>query len=142
TGALISGSSVLTFFTEVTYADSDLNVYVEHNKCECFIDFLLDQGYTYDPNKYTSPTPDDQLIPPTPSNYLRVEFDMPTYDSESVLFVYNFKKEDTGQVVQIIATSHCPLNTILNFHSHESSLCRNVINHLIFSRSLCHEFYQ
>ncbi|SJL13930.1 uncharacterized protein ARMOST_17381 [Armillaria ostoyae] len=126
TEALILGSTAISFFNDRNYRDSDLDVYVEHDKHESLIDFLLDQGYTYIPSHSNSNGLDTLLFPPSPTNHLRVEFDVAQYDSESVLFVFNFKKDDSGRCVQIIATSHCPLNTILNFHS---TCVMNFISH-------------
>ncbi|KAK0435002.1 uncharacterized protein EV420DRAFT_1282049 [Desarmillaria tabescens] len=118
TGALISGSTAISFFNDTMYRNSDLDVYVEHDKHAPLINFLLEEGYTFIPSKKSnSHSIDTPLFPPTPPNHIRFEFDITTYDSESILSVYNFRRHDTGRAVQIIATSHCPLNTILNFHS-------------------------
>lgn len=50
TATLISGSTALQFFNEVTYPESDLDLYVPLENKEAVCRFVLQDGYEFNPN--------------------------------------------------------------------------------------------
>ena len=51
TGALVSGSQVIQFFSCTQYAESDLDLYVHYNEAEYMAMCLVDLGYKYVPSR-------------------------------------------------------------------------------------------
>ncbi|PPQ80116.1 hypothetical protein CVT26_012167 [Gymnopilus dilepis] len=137
TGMFISGSTALQFFNRETYADSDLDLYVEHRYSEMIALWLLSIGYTFVPRpKYQAQ--DLQVALAENMAYDNVHFTVPNqtdaffastsmgYFGRGVANVYNFTKSNPPRKIQLITSFHCPLEVILHFHS---TCVMNVITH-------------
>ncbi|THH30568.1 hypothetical protein EUX98_g3641 [Antrodiella citrinella] len=110
---LISGSFALQFFAGILYPDSDLDLYVEHLFAQQVVDFLLTDGYRFQPTAAQLGLQETlkvtQFASPEPYR---------TSDIEGIGGVLTFKK-DNGQTVQLIVTCQgkTAIEVILNFHS-------------------------
>ncbi|THH12762.1 hypothetical protein EUX98_g9790 [Antrodiella citrinella] len=110
---LISGSFALQFFAGILYPDSDLDLYVEHLFAQQVVDFLLTDGYRFQPTAAQLGLQETlkvtQFASPEPYG---------TSDIEGIGGVLTFKK-DNGQTVQLIVTCQgkTAIEVILNFHS-------------------------
>ena len=122
TGTIISGSTALQFFDRTDYANSDLDLYVEHSSARPIATWLQNIGYIFTPqedsefqtlemgldkktddNTEEMPTLFDQL---SPKGY---------FDAIAVL---DFKKENHPPI-QVITSKGPPLELVLDFHSSE-----------------------
>lgn len=126
-GALISGSTALSFFNEETYPDSDLDVFVDFEWHIPVFEFLEDAGYQYLPRDGQPDTLQDiidERIPPC-NHAPGISFNAPgDYQGHTVVKVLNFTRTESSRRVQVILTRGCPLLSIFQFHSSESTfLC-------------------
>ena len=122
----ISGSTALQFFDRSFYADSDLDIYVEHRYCKPIAQWLESIGYSFQHrNTYQSETLEmaleETLSDPdfVMNNLPQGFFDSTSmgYFGRGVANVYNFHKVDPDRKVQLITSYHAPLEIVLNFHS-------------------------
>ncbi|KAJ8085997.1 hypothetical protein PM082_004816 [Marasmius tenuissimus] len=103
TGALISGSFPLQYFTRTLYPDSDLDLYCEDSRAGPLIKFLLQNGW--------------DITRRCPG----------TYANPCVRRIQTFEQEDAPEPkrrIQVMSTNHAPFEAILHFHS---SVAFNVI---------------
>lgn len=127
-GMFISGSAALQFFNREVYADSDLDIYVEHRYCPDIAYWLRSIGYTFVPRpKYQEEDLEEALR--QNMAYDNVNFEIPEqisaffestsmgYFGRGVANVYNFTKSDPSRKIQLITSFHSPLEVVLNFHS-------------------------
>ena len=125
TGAIISGSFALQFFTRSHYPTADLDIYVCRPGGVRAGNWLHDNGYDYVP----ACVEEDGVVCKQPDSFEHAIRSMDfawapdEFYCEGVEGVFNFEKVVCGCVrkVQIIVTGLCPIKTILNFHS--SKLC-------------------
>ena len=121
TGAVISGSFALGFFTRTSYFHADLDIYVASSRRKQVGDWLVSNGYVYIPATQSR----GELVLTQPEVYEEaiVSLDMgwmaEHFHCEGVLGVLNFFQTIGGveKKVQVIVTDICPIRTILNFHS-------------------------
>ena len=125
TGAIISGSFALQFFTRSHYPTADLDIYVCRPGGVRAGNWLQDNGYDYVP----ACVEEDGVVCKQPDSFEHAIRSMDfawapdRFYCEGVDGVFNFERVVCGCVrkVQIIVTGLCPIKTILNFHS--SKLC-------------------
>ncbi|KIM40832.1 hypothetical protein M413DRAFT_40033, partial [Hebeloma cylindrosporum] len=125
TGMIISGSTVLEFFDRTEYADSDLDLYVEHKRREPVVLWLESIGYKFIPRPSSGPptleimllddlmTHSDGISPPTVSEY------------RDAMLVLDFKRAGS-QRIQLITSTSSPFELVLHFHS---TCVMNIITH-------------
>lgn len=137
TGAVISGSFALQFFSRTTYPEADLDLYIHNDVMEEVGTWLLNRGYWF----VRDPKADPDRTPPVPEtvnhrlmmlaryrNALReVERNgqrMRTVYMPDCLGVLNFvtKRGEHRRIVQVIVVYSTPLAAILRFHSSKSVL--------------------
>ena len=106
TGAIISGSTALQFLDRARYDDSDLDIFVNHLKCDIVSKWLLNQGMKRVKN-ISQPTPDgiDDVDGYNGSGE--------THHVEEYEVTYS----ELPRRIQLIATSSDPVIAVLNFHS-------------------------
>ncbi|KAI0083693.1 hypothetical protein BDY19DRAFT_858899, partial [Irpex rosettiformis] len=121
TGAIISGSFALQFFSQVYYSDTDLDIYVHYGAREILGSWILGNDYKYISRKITV----------TVGN---VEDSASTLEyGQEILGVLEFqrKRGDVEKKVQIIIVEESPLAAIMEFHS----TC--VLNFITFDMAYC-----
>lgn len=123
----ISGSTALQFFDRTFYADSDLDIYVEHRYRKLVAAWLHSTGYDYSPRNKK----DDQTLRDALESHWSCDHDhfLSTstffepknggYFGRGVANVYNFFKYQPERKIQLITSHHSPLEIVLNFHSSE-----------------------
>ncbi|EEB91019.1 hypothetical protein MPER_10695 [Moniliophthora perniciosa FA553] len=123
TGTLISGSTALQFFNRLLYAESDLDLYVEHRYGGVVANFLLAIGYNYEPRRQqpTELVPAIQKVSSATSYY--------DYSGRGFAGVFNFSRDD--RKIQLITAKHSGMDIILGFHS---TVVMNVIS---YSHAYC-----
>ncbi len=119
TGALISGSTAISFFNDTNYAHSDLDIYIQSDRRHTLFTFLSKQGYHFIPSMDVPLTLDTPLDEIECTDCLKVAYDFLEYDGETINAVYSFQRDRNAKTVQVVATIQNPLYTILNFHSSE-----------------------
>jgi len=122
----ISGSTALQFFDRSFYADSDLDIYVEHRYCKPIALWLESIGYSFRPRKTYQSSSLDIALEETLSES---DFDVNNlpqgffesasmgYFGRGVTNVYNFHKIYPDRKIQLITSFYAPLEIVLNFHS-------------------------
>ena len=121
TGAIISGSFALQFFTRSYYPAADLDIYVCLPGGIRAGNWLQSNGYVYVP----ACVEENGTVFKQPNSFEHAVRSMDfawapdRFYCEGVDGVFNFEKVVCGCVrkVQIIVTGLCPIKTILNFHS-------------------------
>lgn len=131
----ISGSTALQFFDRSFYADSDLDIYVEHRYCTPVALWLESIGYTF---QHRNSLSQDKSLEIALTETLSESIDMNNlpqgfFDSTSMGYfgrgvanVYNFHKVNPDRKIQLITSYYAPLEIILNFHS---TCVMNLITH-------------
>lgn len=109
---IISGSTALGFFDRTEYANSDLDLYVDHHFREPIILWLNGIGYTFMPHVSTTPQSldtelEDEPIPSTAARY------------PGAMLVLDFIRSNPQRRIQLITSSASPLQLVLTFHSSE-----------------------
>lgn len=145
TGRVISGSAALQFFNRTVYAESDLDLYVEHRYRKSIAIWLRQIGYQYTPHSSsTFTTLDNALWSAGPGSALTgiktTTGRHPQY-YEAIL-VLTFEKHHPYRKVQVITSMFNPISKVLRFHS--SELLNDLISALKHSEylcSLCHEYH-
>jgi hypothetical protein len=127
TGMFISGSTALQFFDRSFYADSDLDIYVEHRYCKDVAVWLVCIGYTFQRRNASQ----SQTLEMALEETLQSEIDVNSlsqgffesasmgYFGRGVANVYNFHKANPERKIQLITSYYAPLEIVLNFHSSE-----------------------
>ena len=117
TGAIISGSTALQFFDRTVYADSDLDIYVQHDRARDLALWLDSIGYTFVPLENDNFKTLQMSLDKSP------DFDPTdiTFDNEYCdgVIILNFIKEDQPSI-QVITSRGPPLGMVLQFHSSAS----------------------
>lgn len=123
----ISGSTALQFFDRSFYADSDLDIYVEHCYCKPIAVWLTSIGYEFWPRKtYQSDALDIALEETlSDSNFDMNNLPQGFFESTSMGYfgrgvsnVYNFHQiSNPDRKIQLITSFYAPLEIVLNFHS-------------------------
>ena len=125
----ISGSTALQFFDRTTYPGSDLDIYVEHRYRETIALWLVSIGYNFRPRTGQPPCVDNakvllEMKKKWEPDHTSVSPSHPFFESIStgyfgrgVANVYNFVRGE--RKIQLITSSHSPLEIVLNFHSSE-----------------------
>ena len=128
TGTVISGSSVLQFFTRTFYPGSDLDIYVPMAWRVEVGQYLLEQGYRFAPNSiqhsnFEVAVSEDHVV-----NAVALYGNL-----QGIAGVFTFKKENSdGEElkVQIMVAVRSPMEVIFRFHSSMSEwllLINNII---------------
>jgi len=120
TGAIISGSTALQFFDRTIYANSDLDLYVQHD-CACDLALWLESiGYMFVPLENDNFQTLQMSLDKSP------DFDPTdiTFDNEYCdgVIILNFMKEDHPSI-QVITSRGPPLGMVLQFHSSGFFFC-------------------
>ena len=123
----ISGSTALQFFDRSFYADSDLDIYVEHRYCKPTALWLESIGYSFQPRKTYLTNNLDIALEETFAEFSDIDMnDLPQgffgstsmgYFGRGVANVYNFHKVNPDRKIQLITSFYAPLEIVLNFHS-------------------------
>jgi hypothetical protein len=121
----ISGSTALQVFDRSFYADSDLDIYVEHRYSKLIALWLQSIGYTFHHrNKMQSETLELALEETLSSDFNMNNLPEGFFESTSMGYfgrgvanVYNFHKINPDRKVQLITSYYAPLEIVLNFHS-------------------------
>ncbi|TFK62845.1 hypothetical protein BDN72DRAFT_741317, partial [Pluteus cervinus] len=95
-GALISGSAALQLFERVNYPNSDLDIYVQEDRCNGLLAWLDNRYLLKSANRWN--TDDDR-------------------PGRAISKIYTFERNFHGQrsVVQLVVTCNSPLEAILEF---------------------------
>ncbi|KAJ3967447.1 hypothetical protein EV361DRAFT_807255 [Lentinula raphanica] len=135
TGAIISGSVALQFFTRIDYDGSDLDTYSLLQHCIEIGKWLLTIGYNYKPVKnqrHVFEEDYDRILqsegPSRVNNVVNEGDDIrggTRYRSVNIHEVWNFQRSD-GVRVQLVATRIIPEAIVLGFHS---TCVMNIITH-------------
>ena len=112
-GMIISGSTALEFFDRTKYANSDLDLYVDHHYREPIILWLQSIGYSFLSRPSIGPQSLDTVLeevprPETPSRY-----------PGAAMLVLDFIRSNPQARIQLITSSASPLELVLSFHSSE-----------------------
>lgn len=125
TGAIVSGSFALQFFTREYYPLADFDIYVELAKGVQVGRWLMENGYSYVPSKRdhygsTLQQPDDFELSIKSLDYGWIG---DYFKCKGVKGVLNFFRDVDGTTkkVQLIVTELCAIRTILSFHSSKCS---------------------
>ena len=120
TGTIISGSTALQFFDRTIYANSDLDLYVEHPSARPIALWLQSIGYTFTPQEDSEFQTLEMGLDKKPDDNTE---EMPTlFDPLShkgyfdAIAVLDFKKENHPPI-QVITSKGPPLALVLDFHS-------------------------
>lgn len=121
----MSGSTALQFFDRSFYPESDLDLYLPYEHKKTVGCWLLDLGYTFEPNSAQR----EDFLDAVEQLKGRIEDfadDCEYSDMQGVAAVYTFTKDDywTGETlrVQCIVAENAPIEVILRFHSSELSI--------------------
>ncbi|PBK94470.1 hypothetical protein ARMGADRAFT_927447 [Armillaria gallica] len=116
TGLLISGSAALYFFNDQFYCLSDLDLYVDFDRRDAVIEFLLKAGYQYKPRPNQDPKLENTAL--LHSSQLAI-FTMHTttvtfvvqsdYSGKTIMAVLNFQRLGHENVIQVILTHGTPV---------------------------------
>ena len=117
TGAIISGSTALQFFDRTVYADSDLDLYVQHDRSRDLALWLESIGYMFVPLENDNFNTLQMSLDKSP------DFDPTdiTFDSEYCdgVIILNFIKKDRPSI-QVITSRGPAIAMVLQFHSSAS----------------------
>ena len=113
TGTLISGSAALQLFERTTYADADLDIYVEHRYALEVVQFLALCDYIFTPREGQEHTPEQTL------EDMEELLDAGHYLGQGIANVLDFSRND--KKIQVIVAKRSPLDIILHFHSSQCS---------------------
>ncbi|KZV70733.1 hypothetical protein PENSPDRAFT_432296 [Peniophora sp. CONT] len=129
TGALVSGSTALQLFDRTTYANSDLDLYVDYRFADDVVTYLLEgEEYVFERRENQDPNAHVAL-----NNLLHAENMygnlapapvMEGYLGRGIRNVLDFTRGD--KKIQLITSKKAPLDIILLFHS---TCVMNVITH-------------
>jgi len=113
---IISGSTAVEFFDRTQYANSDLDLYVDHHFREPIILWLKSIGYAFLPRPGIGPQSLATVLEDEPR---------PTYPSRypSAMLVLDFIRSNPQPRIQLITSSASPLELVLGFHSSERRCC-------------------
>ncbi|KAF9062417.1 hypothetical protein BDP27DRAFT_1427903 [Rhodocollybia butyracea] len=120
TGALVSGSIVLQYFSREEY-ESDLDVFCELSKCAELAQWLQRIGYEYEASKKQKLGFNNEyrrvILEQSQLRVIHQPPDLPEneYRSDIVIDVWNFSRNDN--IIQLIALQCGPLEAVLSFHS-------------------------
>ena len=126
TGAIISGSTAVQFFDRDIYANSDLDVYVEHQAARPLALWLERIGYFFVPRQGTefqtlelglNTSSDFRTVDPFGMTALTNGPQKCYFDAVAIL---DFKKVNRPNI-QLITSRGPPLEIVLNFHSSKRS---------------------
>ncbi len=124
TATLVSGSSALQFFNRTTYEGSDLDLYTYYQHRQEVGQWLIQNGYVFQPNSMQDSDPDTALRKCVDLEDLH---DRLKYHMKGVAYVFTFTKPSPRdaskklQVQVVVASSYAsPMAVILNFHSSKS----------------------
>ncbi|KAG7088808.1 hypothetical protein E1B28_012768 [Marasmius oreades] len=136
TGTLISGSTALQLLSRKRYPESDLDLYVERRYGSFLGSFLEAIGYKFEPAQGQSVCLEEAIeraeflrnLPPytsysSPYTSYSSPYTSP-YDNDGFAGVFNMTRGD--RTIQLIATTHSPLDKIFKFHS---TVVMNVISY-------------
>lgn len=121
TATIISGSSALQFFDRTEYADSDLDLYVEHRFRIPVVLWLKNIGYTFVPRSSLGPQNIEIVLDENFGTTSPV-----TSEYTDAMFVLDFMRPNHHHKIQLITSSASPLELVLHFHS---SCVMNFITH-------------
>lgn len=114
TGTLVSGSTAVQYLDRVFYQSSDLDVYTFRNGAVEVVQWIVDEGYVYQP-RGTFPDYEshmEQLMDNCGDEHWPAEEE---YANGGICTVLEFAKD--GAVVQLIVTRNSPFDAIMSFHS-------------------------
>ena len=126
TGTIISGSTAIQFFDRDVYANSDLDVYVEHQTAQPLALWLEQIGYVFVScqdtefqmlEKALDTSSNLRMVDPFKMTALTNNSKEDYFDAVSVL---DFKKVNHPNI-QLITSWGPPLKLVLNFHSSKRS---------------------
>jgi hypothetical protein len=116
TGVIISGSTALQFFDRTVYANSNLDLYVQHDRARDLALWLESIGYMFVPLENENFQTLQMSLDKSP------DFDPTdiTFDNEYCdgVIILNFTKGDHPSI-QVITSRGPPLGMVLQFHSSE-----------------------
>ncbi|KAI0801954.1 hypothetical protein BC629DRAFT_156478 [Irpex lacteus] len=120
TATLVSGSSALQFFNRLAYSDSDLDLYTYRIHGLEVGNWLLQNGYTFQPQN-SQPTEFNVAYRATNSTNGTGSLG-DKYDLKGVAGVFTFVKTSPVNPfkklqVQVVVATYTPMEVILNFHS-------------------------
>lgn len=118
TGMVISGSTAVQVLVNEFWEESDLDLYVEHKNVVPVADFVLSQGYDFQPSEIQIEHADRVLDRVSLSFPEAFALDIMDYDIAGITAVYTFAQGT--RKVQVISTRSPVLRLILMFHS---SMC-------------------
>jgi hypothetical protein len=142
TGTLIAGSTALQLFDRVFYPESDLDLYVELNFFQDIADFLLSEGYTFQPYKDQASTPQATIHEALCRNHMLDVAKSPTAALQPYWTHFVVLEFRNGERIVEVAVSKSPaLDVVLStYHSCEySSPKAHAISSLFCS--LCSQCY-
>ncbi|KAJ7633905.1 hypothetical protein DFH06DRAFT_1004040 [Mycena polygramma] len=117
TETLISGSVALQYLNRLRWPDSDLDIYV-HRTCPAIpVDFIVRNGYKFDPRKSQDEDVYAQLA-------VSVTDRGPSYLGRGIADVLDFHKGN--KKIQVIVSENTPMETIISFHT---TCVMNIITH-------------
>jgi hypothetical protein len=123
---IISGSTAVQFFDRDVYANSDLNLYVEHRTARPMALWLESIGYSFVPRQdaefQTLEMGLDQSSDLTPVDPFGMSAlsDGPQKGYFNAIAILDFKRINCSDI-QLITSRGPPLEMVLNFHSSECS---------------------
>ncbi|KAL1750360.1 hypothetical protein FB107DRAFT_279706 [Schizophyllum commune] len=124
TGAIISGSVALQFFTRETMYPCDLDLYTDRFRAPDIFAFVLGLGYVYLPREGQHPVLKHAL---TRADNEEVVRDTLIYDKESLLDAFSFVRPcSPNTIIQVMVAAHSPIDAVLDFHS---TIVMNFITH-------------
>ena len=130
TGTLIAGSNVLQFLDRTYYPEADMDLYVHPGHVREVLVYLVErEGYTFKPNSTQHPdyrkiASDEWDGTEVRGEPLREEEELSLYyQFKGVESVFTLEKHGLGGPlkVQLIECEMSPFDTIVNFHSSEST---------------------
>ncbi|KAJ7123889.1 hypothetical protein C8R43DRAFT_42756 [Mycena crocata] len=108
TATVISGSIALQYFNRMTWPDSDMDMYTDRSSAVTPVQFIISNGYTFDPRLSQKKDVFAQLsesVKDRPVSYL----------GRGIADVLDFHKGD--KKIQLIIATSTPMEVILSFHS-------------------------
>ncbi|KAL1685157.1 hypothetical protein GGG16DRAFT_106526 [Schizophyllum commune] len=124
TGAIISGSVAIQFFTREPMYPCDLDLYSDRFRAPEIFAFVLSLGYIYQPRDSQHSVLDRALERAENEEVVRDDL---IYDKESLLDVFSFLRPSApNTAIQVMVVAHSPIDAILDFHS---TIVMNFITH-------------
>ncbi|KIK58945.1 hypothetical protein GYMLUDRAFT_245719 [Collybiopsis luxurians FD-317 M1] len=131
-GCIVGGSVASKFFSRDVY-DSNLDLFCALTWCGIVGSWLEEHGFLFRPtSKQHAPFSSDYSCiltrsPSSPSSSTTSSrSSSPSYDSAEIVQVWSFSASDGSRPVQLMATIHSPVASILSFHS---TCVLNFFNH-------------